>query len=150
MLGNSSRGGGKVLAVTSAHEGIGYAVVEATAETGADVEMPVDVALKKATTLAKAHGVKATPYKVDRMAIFKPILDQTLPEYKKHMSVNVDSGVLWEARPHRFLAGYGVECTELWWGEQIGPQCSVYPAPGILLGSWSSDDCRLDKTVLPP
>ncbi|KAH7353858.1 short-chain dehydrogenase [Plectosphaerella cucumerina] len=78
-------------------------------------------AVERAENLAKAHGVKTSAYKVDvsdstqvqstiqavvkdfgkidvfvanaGMAISKPLLEQTLDEYRKQMSVNVD-GVL--------------------------------------------------------
>ncbi|KAH8423988.1 uncharacterized protein LDX57_001743 [Aspergillus melleus] len=81
-----------------------------------------DVAIQKAQTLAKTHSVKTGAYKVDvsnaeavqtaisevvkdfgkidvfvanaGMAISKPILEQTLDEYRQQMSVNVDGVVL--------------------------------------------------------
>ncbi|KAL4945426.1 hypothetical protein BDV06DRAFT_231036 [Aspergillus oleicola] len=84
-----------------------------------------DAAIAKAEGLAKTHGVKARAYKVDvsdaeavqstiaavvndfsridvfvanaGMAISKPILEQTLPEYKKQLSVNVD-GIVYCAK----------------------------------------------------
>ncbi|KAL4965058.1 uncharacterized protein BDV14DRAFT_62161 [Aspergillus stella-maris] len=84
-----------------------------------------DAAIAKAEGLAKTHGVKAKAYKVDvsdaeavqstiaavvkdfsridvfvanaGMAISKPILEQTLPEYKKQLSVNVD-GIVYCAK----------------------------------------------------
>ncbi|KAE8394142.1 hypothetical protein BDV23DRAFT_190761 [Aspergillus alliaceus] len=80
-----------------------------------------DAAIKRAEELAKTHGIKAVAYKVDisdpeqvqkavqdvvkdleridvfianaGMAISKPILEQTLDEYRKQMSVNVDGVV---------------------------------------------------------
>ncbi|KAL6230625.1 hypothetical protein BDW75DRAFT_222052 [Aspergillus navahoensis] len=84
-----------------------------------------DAAIAKAEGLAKAHGVRAVAYKVDvsdpdavqsiisavvkdfgkidvfvanaGMAISKPLLSQTLPEYKKQLSVNVD-GIVYCAK----------------------------------------------------
>ncbi|KAL4958441.1 hypothetical protein BDW69DRAFT_201790 [Aspergillus filifer] len=84
-----------------------------------------DAAIAKAEGLAKTHGVKTKAYKVDvsdaeevqstiaavvkdfsridvfvanaGMAISKPILEQTLPEYKKQLSVNVD-GIVYCAK----------------------------------------------------
>ncbi|KAL2799725.1 hypothetical protein BJX66DRAFT_292529 [Aspergillus keveii] len=84
-----------------------------------------DVAIQKAKDLAQAHNIRAIPYKVDvtdsqqvqdtiakaaqdfgkidvfvanaGMAISKPILEQTIDEYRKQMSVNVD-GVLFCAK----------------------------------------------------
>ncbi|KAL4808292.1 hypothetical protein BDV18DRAFT_98000 [Aspergillus unguis] len=112
---------GKVIVVTGAADGIGYAVTEAMAEAGGDVALwynSNDIAISKAESLAQNFGVRAVAYKVDvsdadavqqtiaqvvkdfgqidvfvanaGMAISKPILEQTLPEYKKQMSVNVD------------------------------------------------------------
>ncbi|KAL3471384.1 hypothetical protein BJX99DRAFT_237505 [Aspergillus californicus] len=115
---------GKVVVVTGAADGIGYAVAEAMAEAGGSVAMwynSNDAAVSKAEALAKTHGVKTAAYKVDvsnaeqvqatladvirdfahidvfianaGMAISKPILEQTLEEYQKQMSVNVDGVV---------------------------------------------------------
>ncbi|KAL3438420.1 hypothetical protein BDV09DRAFT_159780 [Aspergillus tetrazonus] len=84
-----------------------------------------DAAIAKADALAKEHGVRAVAYKVDvsdpdavqstistvvkdfgkidvfvanaGMAISKPILSQTLPEYKAQLSVNVD-GIVYCAK----------------------------------------------------
>ncbi|KAL4982900.1 hypothetical protein BDW68DRAFT_182102 [Aspergillus falconensis] len=84
-----------------------------------------DAAIAKAEGLAKEHGVRAVAYKVDvsnpdavqstistvvkdfgkidvfvanaGMAISKPLLSQTLPEYKKQLSVNVD-GIVYCAK----------------------------------------------------
>ncbi|GAP83880.1 putative L-xylulose reductase [Rosellinia necatrix] len=81
-----------------------------------------DAAVSKAASLAKMHGVKTNAYRVDvsnpqqvqdtvakvvadfgridvfvanaGMSISKPILEQTLEEYRKQMSVNVDGVVL--------------------------------------------------------
>ncbi|PKY00687.1 NAD(P)-binding protein, partial [Aspergillus campestris IBT 28561] len=119
---------GKVVVITGAADGIGYAVAEAMAEAGADLAMwynSNDVAVSKAQSLSQEHNVKATAYKVDvsnpdtvqskiqevvndfgkmdvfianaGMAISKPLLQQTLEEYRKQMSVNVD-GVLYCAK----------------------------------------------------
>ncbi|KAI0976634.1 putative short-chain dehydrogenase [Xylaria arbuscula] len=103
---------GKVEVVTGAADGIGYAVSEAMAEAKASVALwynSNDAAIEKATGLAKTYGIKASAYKVDivedfgridvfianaGMAISKPILEQTLEEYKKQMSVNVDGVVV--------------------------------------------------------
>ncbi|KAM0433531.1 hypothetical protein ACHAPT_004411 [Fusarium lateritium] len=75
---------GKVVVVTGAAGGIGFAVAEAMAEAGADVafwynscvslshlchrRLILDsngTAIEKAETLAKEHNVKTHPYKVD-------------------------------------------------------------------------------------
>ncbi|KAJ4186798.1 hypothetical protein NW755_007530 [Fusarium falciforme] len=91
---------GKVVVVTGAAGGIGFAVAEAMAEAGANVALwynSNDTAIEKAETLAKEHNITTRPYKVDGMAISKPILEQTLDEYKKQMSVNVD-GVVFSAK----------------------------------------------------
>ncbi|KAJ3544791.1 hypothetical protein NM208_g2860 [Fusarium decemcellulare] len=84
-----------------------------------------DVAIEKAQNLSKQHRVKTSAYKVDvsdsqqiqdtleavvkdfgkidvyvanaGMAISKPILEQTIDEYRKQMSVNVD-GVVFSAK----------------------------------------------------
>ncbi|PWY82335.1 short chain dehydrogenase [Aspergillus eucalypticola CBS 122712] len=119
---------GKVVVITGAADGIGYAVAEAMAEANADIAMwynSNDAAVGKAQALASAHGIRAAAYKVDvsdadavqqaiadvakdfgkidvfianaGMAISKPLLEQTLEEYRKQMSVNVD-GVLYCAK----------------------------------------------------
>lgn len=115
---------GKVVVVTGAADGIGYAVSEAMAEANAHVALwynSNDAAIEKAANLAKIHNVTTVAYKVDisdaqqvqdavakvladfgridvfvanaGMAISKPILEQTLEEYRKQMSVNVDGVV---------------------------------------------------------
>ncbi|KAB8234031.1 uncharacterized protein BDW43DRAFT_319088 [Aspergillus alliaceus] len=87
---------GKVVVITGGADGIGLAVAEAMAEANASVALwynSNDAAIKRAEELAKTHGIKAVAYKVDRMAISKPILEQTLDEYRKQMSVNVDGVV---------------------------------------------------------
>ncbi|KAI1171148.1 putative short-chain dehydrogenase [Nemania sp. FL0916] len=116
---------GKVVVVTGAADGIGYAVAEAMVEANANVALwynSNDAAIKKAETLADIHGLKTCAYKVDiskpeeiqegiqkvcrdfgridvfvanaGMGISKPILETTLEEYRKQMSVNVDGVVV--------------------------------------------------------
>ncbi|KAI3330083.1 putative short-chain dehydrogenase [Ustulina deusta] len=116
---------GKVVVVTGAADGIGYAVSEAMAEANANVALwynSNDAAIAKAENLADTHGLKTSAYKVDisnpqevqdgikkvveyfgkidvfvanaGMAISKPILEMTLEEYRKQMSVNVDGVVV--------------------------------------------------------
>lgn len=110
---------GRVVAITGASAGIGYAVAEAMAEAGADVALwynSNDAAKEKGTQLAKLHGIKAKAYQVEvsdpdktksaveqvvkdfgkldvfvanaGMAISKPILEQTIDEYKQQLAVN--------------------------------------------------------------
>lgn len=58
---------GKVVVVNGAADGIGYAVVEAMAEAGADVALWYNsntAAIEKAKGLADKHGVKAKAYQV--------------------------------------------------------------------------------------
>ena len=58
---------GKVVVVNGAADGIGYAVVEAMAEAGADVCLwynSNDAAISKAENLAKQHNIKAKAYQV--------------------------------------------------------------------------------------
>ncbi len=53
---------GKVVAITGAADGIGYAVAEAMAEAGGDVALwynSNDAAISKGERLAKAHGIRA-------------------------------------------------------------------------------------------
>ncbi|KAJ5526110.1 hypothetical protein N7494_012760 [Penicillium frequentans] len=119
---------GKVVVVTGAADGIGYAVAEAIAEAGGHVAFwynSNDDAIQKAKDLGASHNVKTAAYKVDvsvstevqetiakvvqdfgkmdvfvanaGMAISKPILEQTLEEYRKQMSVNVD-GIVYCAK----------------------------------------------------
>ncbi|KAI1813044.1 putative short-chain dehydrogenase [Poronia punctata] len=116
---------GKVVVVTGAADGIGYAVAEAMAEANANVAMwynSNDAAVAKAADLDKRYGLKTVAYKVNvsdpdevqqgiakvladfgkidvfvanaGMANSKPILEQTLEEYRKLMSVNVDGVVI--------------------------------------------------------
>ncbi|KAK1586164.1 short chain dehydrogenase [Colletotrichum navitas] len=118
----------KVIVVTGAADGIGFAVSEAMAEAGGNVALwynSNDVAIRKARDLASTHNIKTLAYKVDvsdptqvqeamakvvrdfgkidvfvanaGMAISKPILEQTLDEYRKQMSVNVD-GIVYCAK----------------------------------------------------
>ncbi|KAN0061042.1 hypothetical protein ACQY0O_006777 [Thecaphora frezii] len=59
---------GKVVAITGASEGIGFAVAEAMAEAGAEVALwynSNDVAVQKAAELAKAHNVRAKAYQCE-------------------------------------------------------------------------------------
>jgi len=110
---------GKVIAVTGASSGIGFAVVEAMAEAGGNVALLYnsnDAAISKGAELARKHGIKAQAYQVEvsdpeavqktiqqvvkdfgkldvfvanaGMAISKPIIEQTIEEYRKQMSVN--------------------------------------------------------------
>ncbi|KAI0867091.1 putative short-chain dehydrogenase [Xylaria cubensis] len=116
---------GKVVVVTGAADGIGYAVSEAMAEANAHVALwynSNNAAIEKAASLAATYGIRTATYKVDisdsqqvrdaiikvvadfgtidvfvanaGMAISKPILEQTLEEYRKQMSVNVDGVVV--------------------------------------------------------
>ncbi|ROV94499.1 hypothetical protein VSDG_05892 [Cytospora chrysosperma] len=119
---------GRVVLVTGASDGIGYAAAEAMVEAGADVALwynSNDAAIFKGEALAKKYGIQAKAYKVDvsnpeavratiaavvgdfgkldvfvanaGMAISKPITEQTVEEYKKQYSVNVD-GVFYCAK----------------------------------------------------
>ncbi|SPO29963.1 probable nadp-dependent mannitol dehydrogenase [Ustilago trichophora] len=119
---------GKVVVVTGASDGLGYAAIEAVAEAGADVCLWYNsnaIAIEKATHLSKTHNIRAKAYqcevsqvsqvrstldavladfgKIDvfianaGMAISKPILEQTIEEYKRQMQVNVD-GVFYCAK----------------------------------------------------
>ncbi|KAM0376158.1 hypothetical protein ACHAPY_007481 [Fusarium culmorum] len=111
---------GKVCVVNGAADGLGYAVAEGYAEAGGNVALwynSNDAAIEKARSLSEQHGIKASAYKADDglkkvlddygkidvyvanagMAISKPILEQTIEEYKKQMSVNVD-GVVYSAK----------------------------------------------------
>ncbi|KAI1328094.1 putative short-chain dehydrogenase [Xylariaceae sp. FL0255] len=115
----------KVVVVTGAADGIGYAVAEGMAEANAHLALWYNsntAAIEKAAALAETHGVKTRAYRVDvsnpkqvqetidrvvadfgridvfvtnaGMGISKPILEQTLQEYRDQMSVNVDGVVL--------------------------------------------------------
>ncbi|ROV98389.1 hypothetical protein VMCG_07201 [Cytospora schulzeri] len=119
---------GRVVAVTGASDGIGYAAAEAMVEAGAHVALwynSNDAAVSKGEALAKKYGIKAKAYKVDvsdpeavrttiaavvsdfgkldvfvanaGLGISKPITEQTIEEYKKQYSVNVD-GVFYCAK----------------------------------------------------
>ncbi|SPO29320.1 probable nadp-dependent mannitol dehydrogenase [Ustilago trichophora] len=119
---------GKVVVVTGASDGLGYAAVEAVAEAGADVCLWYNtnaIAIEKASHLAEMHNIRAKAYQCEvsqvsqvrstldaviadfgridvfianaGMAISKPILEQTVEEYKRQMQVNVD-GVFYCAK----------------------------------------------------
>ncbi|OAQ59520.2 L-xylulose reductase [Pochonia chlamydosporia 170] len=106
---------GKVVVVTGAGDGIGLAVAEAMAEANASVAFwynSNDVAIQRAEEVCQRFGVKTIAYKVDvsdaqqvqkavakveSMAISKPILEQSLEEFDKQMSVNVN-GVVYCAK----------------------------------------------------
>ncbi|KAJ5774922.1 hypothetical protein N7457_009818 [Penicillium paradoxum] len=111
---------GKVVVVTGAADGLGYAVTQAMAEDGAHVALwynSNEVAIERAQALAKEYSIKASGYQVDvseltqasetiftvvedfdKIDVFiaiagtisKPILEQTLDEYRKPISVNID------------------------------------------------------------
>ncbi|KAI4852953.1 putative NADP-dependent mannitol dehydrogenase [Aureobasidium sp. EXF-8845] len=115
---------GKVVAITGASDGIGWAVAEAIAEAGGDLALCYntnDAAISKGEEIAKKHGIRAKAYQVEvsdheavktfvdqivkdfgrldvfvanaGMAISKAITEQTIEEYRKQMSVNVDGVV---------------------------------------------------------
>lgn len=119
---------GRVVAITGASDGIGFAVAEAMAEAGAHLALwynTNNAAVKKGSELAFKYGIKVEAYQVEvsdhtavqktvaevvadfgrldvfianaGMAISKTILEQTVEEYKKQMSVNVD-GVFYCAK----------------------------------------------------
>ncbi|KIW74160.1 hypothetical protein Z517_12570 [Fonsecaea pedrosoi CBS 271.37] len=112
---------GRLVCITGASDGIGFAVAETMAEAGANLALwynTNDAAKSKGQQLASQHGIKVKAYQVDvseplrvqhavdelvkdfgrldvfvanaGMAISKPILEQTVDEYRKQMSVNVD------------------------------------------------------------
>ncbi|KAK5113186.1 hypothetical protein LTR85_011004 [Meristemomyces frigidus] len=112
---------GKVVAITGASDGIGFAVAEAIAEAGGSVALwyhSNDAAIEKGKGLEKTFGIKAKAYQVEvstpeavekgveqvvqdfgridcfvanaGMAISKPILEQTIEEYRTQFKVNVD------------------------------------------------------------
>jgi len=118
----------RVVVITGASDGIGFAVAEAMAEAGANLALwynTNDAAVKKGRTLSSKHNIKVETYQVEisspervetaitkvindfgrldvfianaGMAISKPILEQTVEEYKTQMSVNVD-GVFYCAK----------------------------------------------------
>lgn len=118
----------RVVCITGASDGIGFAVAEAMAEAGAHLALwynTNDAAITKGAALAKHFGIKSQAYKVEvsdyrqvqaaiaqvasdfgrldvfvanaGMAISKPILEQTIEEYRKQMSVNLD-GVFYCAK----------------------------------------------------
>lgn len=58
---------GKVVAITGASDGIGWAVAEAMAEAGADVALWYNsnsAAIEKGKKLAEEHGIRAKAYQV--------------------------------------------------------------------------------------
>lgn len=112
----------KVVAVTGASDGIGWAVAEAMAEAGANVALLYNTnnaAISGAEKLAKQHGITAKAYQLDisepskvektinqiasdygRLDVFvansgaansKPILEQSIEEYRHLVSVNSKS-----------------------------------------------------------
>jgi sorbose reductase len=112
---------GRLVCITGAADGIGFAVAEAMAEAGANLALWYNTnsaAISKGAQLASQHGVKVKAYQVEvsnpsrvqqaveevvqdfgqldvfvanaGMAISKPILDQTIEEYREQMAVNVD------------------------------------------------------------
>ena len=59
---------GKVVAITGASDGIGFAVAEAMAEAGGDVALwynSNDAAISKGAQLAEKHGIRAKAYQVE-------------------------------------------------------------------------------------
>ena len=59
---------GKVVAVTGASDGIGYAVAEAIAEAGGDIVLwynTNNAAIDKGRKLAEKHGIRAKAYQVE-------------------------------------------------------------------------------------
>jgi len=59
---------GKVVAITGASDGIGWAVAEAMAEAGGNVALwynTNDAAIQKGEALAKKHSIKAKAYQVE-------------------------------------------------------------------------------------
>lgn len=110
---------GKVVAITGASDGIGWAVAQAMAEAGGHVALLYNsnnAAETKAPELAKQHGITARayqleisdPHRVEKVinqiaedfgrldvfvansgaAISKPILEQSIEEYRHLISVN--------------------------------------------------------------
>ncbi|KAK0283677.1 hypothetical protein LTR35_006136 [Friedmanniomyces endolithicus] len=72
---------GKVVAITGASAGIGFAVAEAIAEAGGDLALwynSNDAAIAKGEQLAKAHGVRVKAYKVEVTDAAK--VEQTIGE----------------------------------------------------------------------
>jgi len=59
---------GKVVAITGASDGIGWAVAEAIAEAGGDLALwynTNDAAISKGEEIAKKHGIRAKAYQVE-------------------------------------------------------------------------------------
>lgn len=112
---------GRLVCITGASNGIGFAVAEAMAEAGADLALwynSDNSAISKGAQLASKYGIRVKAYQVEvsdadkvlrtvqmtveefgrldvfianaGMSISKPILEQTVDEYRKQMLVNVD------------------------------------------------------------
>lgn len=112
---------GRVVCITGASDGIGFAVAEAMAEAGAHLALwynSNNAAITKGKKLSTKFGNTVRAYKVNvsdafqvqqtvakvvedfgrldvfianaGMAISKPILEQTVEEYRKQLSVNLD------------------------------------------------------------
>jgi sorbose reductase len=110
---------GKVVAISGASDGIGFAAAEAIAEAGGHLALwynSNDAAVSKGEKLAKEHNITVKAYQVEvstpekvqeamkkvvddfgkmdvfianaGMAISKTIIEQTIEEYRKQMSVN--------------------------------------------------------------
>jgi sorbose reductase len=119
---------GRVVCITGASDGIGFAVAEAMAEAGANLALwynSNDAAKAKGAKLASKHGIKVKAYQVEvtqadkvaqtikevvdefgsldvfvanaGMGIGGGLLELTLEDYRKQMSVNVD-GVVYCAK----------------------------------------------------
>lgn len=112
---------GRLVCITGASDGIGFAVAEAMAEVGAHLALwykSDNAAVSKGAQLASKNGVNVKAYQVEisdaekvpqtvrtivedfgRLDVFKanagmsisrPVLETTVDEYRKQMSVNVD------------------------------------------------------------
>ena len=113
---------GKVIAITGASDGIGFAAAEAMAEAGGDVALIYHsnpAAHEKAKRLTAQHGIRAASYHLDvsdpaqvekaigriagdfgRLDVFvansgaaisKPVLEMSVEEYRRLVSVNCKS-----------------------------------------------------------
>jgi sorbose reductase len=77
---------GKVVAITGASDGIGWAVAEAIAEAGGDLALwynTNDAAISKGEEIAKKHGIRAKAYQVevsDHEAV-KTSVDQIVKDF---------------------------------------------------------------------
>ncbi|CEH17363.1 l-xylulose reductase [Ceraceosorus bombacis] len=103
---------GKVVAVSGAAAGIGFAAAEAMAEAGADVALwynSNDAAIKKGEELAKRTGVKVKAYKVgvtDLQEVRKAV-EQVVEDFGKldvaiaNAGVGIAGGIL-EQTPEQF------------------------------------------------